>query len=81
MMSEFHIKFGFLPENPSPYYPQENIQVEAINKVLKTMLQCMVGKKKTSWHLQLFSVLSEKCNWIHSILVGIWHRINVTNRV
>jgi hypothetical protein len=57
MMSELHVKLGFLHENSSPYYPQANGQVEAINKVLKTMIQCMVGENKTSWHLQLFSTL------------------------
>jgi hypothetical protein len=30
-----------------PYYPQENGQVEAINKILKNMLQHMVGVNKT----------------------------------
>jgi hypothetical protein len=34
-----------------------NGQVEAINKVLKTMIQWMVGANKTSWHIQLFSSL------------------------
>jgi hypothetical protein len=57
MMSELHAKLGFRHENSSPYYPQANGQVEAINKVLKTMIQCMVGENKTSWHLQLFSAL------------------------
>jgi hypothetical protein len=57
MMSELHVKLGFHHENSSPYYPQANGQVEAINKVLKTMIQCMVGENKTSWHLQLFSAL------------------------
>jgi hypothetical protein len=57
MMSELHVKLGFRHENSSPYYPQANGQVEAINKVLKTMIQCMVGENKTSWHLQLFSAL------------------------
>jgi hypothetical protein len=57
MMSELHAKLGFLHENSSPYYPQENGQVEAINKVLKTMIQCMVGENKTSWHYN-FSPLS-----------------------
>jgi hypothetical protein len=42
MMSELHVKLGFRHENSSPYYPQANGQVEAINKVLKTMIQCMV---------------------------------------
>jgi hypothetical protein len=57
MMSELHVKLGFHHENSSPYYPQVNGQVEAINKVLKTMIQCMVGENKTSWHLQMFSAL------------------------
>jgi hypothetical protein len=57
MMGELHTKLGFLHENSSPYYPQENGQVEAINKVLKTMLQRMVGVNKTSWNLHLFSAL------------------------
>jgi transposase InsO family protein len=48
MMGELCTKLGFLHENSSPYYPQENGQVEAINKVLKTILQCMVGVNKTS---------------------------------
>jgi hypothetical protein len=57
MMSGLHTKLGFPHENSSPYYPQANEQVEAINKVLKTMLQCMVGLKKTTWNFQLFSSL------------------------
>ena len=57
MMSEFHTKLGFHHENSSSYYPQENGQVEAINKVLKTMIQRMVWENKTSWHLQIFSAL------------------------
>ena len=56
-MSELHAKLGFCHENSSPYYTQANGQVEAINKVLKTMIQHMVGENKTSWHLQLFSAL------------------------
>jgi hypothetical protein len=28
-----------------------------MNKVLKTMLQCMVNKHKTNWHHMLFSML------------------------
>jgi hypothetical protein len=38
MMSELHVKLGFHHEKSSPYYPQDNEQVEAINKVLKTMI-------------------------------------------
>ena len=50
-------KLGFLHENSSPYYPQANGQVEAINKVLKTMLQRIVGEQKINWHLNLYSTL------------------------
>jgi hypothetical protein len=63
-MSELHAKLGFLHENSSPYYPQENGQVESINKVLKTMIKCMVRENKTSWHIQLFSTL-----WAYHTLV------------
>jgi hypothetical protein len=57
MMGELCMKLGFRHENSFPCYPQENGQVEANNKVLKTMLQRMVGVNKTSWNLQLFSTL------------------------
>ena len=56
-MNELSAKLGFHHENSSPYYPQANGQVEVINKVLKTMLQRMVGKQKSSWHLKLYSAL------------------------
>ena len=42
MMEELSAKLGFRHENSTPYYPQANGQVEAINKVLKTMLRQMV---------------------------------------
>jgi hypothetical protein len=50
-------RLGFSHEFSSPYYPQSNGQVEAVNKVLKTMLQCIVNKHKTNWHHMLFSTL------------------------
>ena len=43
MMAELNSKLGFRHHNSTPYYPQANGQVEAINKVLKTILQRMVG--------------------------------------
>ena len=46
MMAELSTKLGFFHETSSPYYPQENGQVEAINNVLKTMIQWMVGAHK-----------------------------------
>ena len=57
MMEELSAKLGFHHENSKPYYPQANGQVEAINKVLKTMLCRMVGDHKSNWHLILFSTL------------------------
>ena len=39
MLEELSAKIGFRHENSMPYYPQANGQVEAINKVLKTMLR------------------------------------------
>ena len=57
MMGELRTKLGFLHDNSSPYYPRENGQVEAINKVSKTILQCMLGVNKTSCHFQLFYAL------------------------
>ena len=41
----------------SSYYPQGNGQVEAVNKIIKTMLQWMVGNHKINWHRMLFSSL------------------------
>ena len=57
MMEELSAKLGFHHEKSTPYYPQHNGQVEAINKVLKTMLRQMVGDHKSNWHQTLFSAL------------------------
>ena len=57
MMTELSAKMGFRHENSTPYYLQANGQVEAINKVLKTMLRRMVGDHKSNWHQTLFSTL------------------------
>ena len=57
MMAKLSVKLRFCHDNSTPYYSQANGQVEAINKVLKTMLQQMVGQAKSNWHLQLFSAL------------------------
>ena len=54
MMEELSAKLGFLHEKYTPYYPQANGQVEAINKVLKTMLRRMVGDHKSNLHLFFF---------------------------
>ena len=41
----------------SSYYPQGNGKVEVVNKIIKTMLERMVGNHKTNWHHMLFSAL------------------------
>ena len=56
MMEELSDKLGFLHENSTPYYPQDNGQVEAINKVLKMMLRQMVGDHKSNGTIS-FSLL------------------------
>ena len=38
MMTNLSVRLGFHHKNLTPYYPQANGQVEAIDKVLKTML-------------------------------------------
>jgi len=54
MMVELSTSLEFKHENSSPYYPQENGQVEAVNKTLKHMLQKMVDKKRSNWHIMLY---------------------------
>ena len=57
MMVKLSAKLGFCHENSTPYYLQDNGQVEAINKVLKTMLCGMVEDHKSNWNLTLFSTI------------------------
>jgi hypothetical protein len=56
-MSKLVSKFGFKKEHSSPYYLQANGQVEAVNKSLKTILQCIVNKSKSNWILILYLML------------------------
>jgi transposase InsO family protein len=57
MMTKLAARLGFHHENSTPYYPHDNGQVEAINRVLKTMIQRMLGKQKNNYHLMLFLAL------------------------
>jgi hypothetical protein len=54
---ELSSNLGFTHDFSSPYYPQSNGQVAAVNKVLKTMLQLIINKHKTKFHHMLFSAL------------------------
>jgi hypothetical protein len=57
MMTELMSKPGLHKEHSSPYYPQVNGQLEAINKSLKTILQQTINSAKSNWHLMLYSTL------------------------
>eukprot|EP00253_Pinus_taeda_P036488 PITA_36488 len=57
VMTELTAKLGLSHDSSTPYYMQVNGQVEAINKVLKRMLQRMIGVHKQNWHLILSSTL------------------------
>jgi transposase InsO family protein len=57
MMTELTSNLGLRKEHSSPYYPQANGQVEAINKSLKTILQRTIKSAKSNWHLMLYSTL------------------------
>jgi transposase InsO family protein len=57
MMSKVTENLGLHHEISTPYYPQANDQVEAIKKILITMLRRMIGIHKTSWHTMLFLAL------------------------
>ena len=57
MMPELTSKLDLRHDSSTLYYPQANGQVEAVNKVLVTMLQHTIGIPKTNWHLMLFLAL------------------------
>ena len=57
MMDEMSAKLYFCHGNSTLYYPQANGKVEAINKVLKTMLHRIVGDHKSNWNHIIFSAL------------------------
>ena len=57
MMTELYTMLGFRQEHSSSYYPQENGQVEAVNKTLKVILQRTVNASRNNWHIMLYPAL------------------------
>lgn len=57
MMTELIDKLGMCHDSSTPYYPQANGLVEAINKVLVSMIQQIIGIHRSNWHNMLFSTL------------------------
>ena len=66
MMTELTNQLGLCHDSSTPYYPQANGLVEAINKVLVTMIQRIIGIHRSNWHNMLFSAL-----WAYRTLVKI----------
>jgi len=60
MMTELTDQLGLCHDSSTPYYPRANGLVEAINKVLVTMIKRIIGIHKSNWHTMLFSAL-----WAH----------------
>jgi transposase InsO family protein len=63
-MVELASKMGFRHGHSSPYYPQENGKVEAVNKSLKTILQKIVSRSNSDWHIMLYPTL-----WAYRTLI------------
>ena len=57
MMTELTSMLGFRQEHSSPYYPQANGQVEAVNKTLKTILKRTINTARSNWHIMLYPAL------------------------
>ena len=57
MMDELSLNLGYEQERSSSYYPQENGQVEVMNKSLNSILQWTIAEKKTNWHIMLYPTL------------------------
>jgi hypothetical protein len=53
MMSKLTSNLRLQQEHSSPYYPQANGQVEAVNKTLKMILQRTINSANSNWHLML----------------------------
>ena len=56
-MTKISDQLGLCHDNSTPYYPQANGQVEAVNKVLTTMVKRIIGIHKSNWHTMCSSTL------------------------
>ena len=56
-MTELTTMLGFRKEHSSPYYQQENGQVEVVNKTLKTILKRTIDAAHSNWHIMLYPTL------------------------
>ena len=56
-MEELALKLGYKQQHSSSYYPQENGQVEAVNKSLKSILQRTIAQIKMNWYIMLYPAL------------------------
>lgn len=69
MVTKLSNNLGFNQLHFSPYYPQSNKEVKVVNKSLKIMLQRIVDKKMSHWHIILILTLWEYRNFI-KIAIG-----------
>ncbi|XP_050915166.1 uncharacterized protein LOC127130145 [Lathyrus oleraceus] len=56
-MQEFVVEIGFKLVTSTPYYAQENGQVEAANKMIISLIKKHVAKKPKNWHKTLDQIL------------------------
>ncbi|XP_050916636.1 uncharacterized protein LOC127131766 [Lathyrus oleraceus] len=56
-MQEFIVETGFKLVTSTPYYAQENGQVDASNKVIISLIRIHVAKKPKNWHKTLDQIL------------------------
>ena len=56
-MTELTTMLGFRQEHSSSFYPQANIQVEAVNKTLNTILKCTINAAHSNWQIMLYPTL------------------------
>jgi len=56
-ISQYAQNLGIKMINLTPYYTQANGQVEAINKILISLIKKHIGKKPKAWHETLNQVL------------------------